>query len=603
MKFSSLAVISTALLASTASAKTDPRAQEVKDFFVSAYNDYRKYAFGHDELTPVTKSFQDPRNGWGATILDALDTMYIMGLTDFYKEAVKFVGTVNFNESNTPDLVSVFETTIRYVGGLLSAYELNSGNDCILLQKAQELTNKLAYAWPPGQAINYGFLNFTNNMPQIQTTNIAEAGTHILEFSLLSELTKNATYHNLADGGDAAIIAQPGVFPGLHPQNIDPATGLPTSNTVSWGGGSDSFYEYLIKYGQYTNGAAKNYTSAWVDALDSTLKHLVQTTQTQNLTFLSDYTAGSGPVYQFSNLACFAGGNYILGGRLLNRDDVFNLGIKLTDSCHAAYAGDATGIGPETYGYYNKQGQTSGNPTAAQATFAQQHGYYPEDPSYILRPEVIESIFYAWRATGDKKYQDYNYGIFKAIKKYTKAPAAFSAINDVNQIPTQLSNDLESFAFAETLKYLYLTFADTATIDLDDWVFNTEAHPYIIDKTTGPGFGKKSKKVQKSSTGHRTKAISKKDLEKKAAQCLATKKASKSLSEAKQGLPLVQPNDFKAPSATAKSYATQLASYLSGADIKKAITKAQAKIKSHKDSTGAHHVHTHKKAHKGMWSF
>ncbi|KAK1225117.1 hypothetical protein PQX77_011987, partial [Marasmius sp. AFHP31] len=119
----------------------------VKDIFRRSYDAYRKYAFGHDDLMPLSGKPNDDRNGWGATIVDAMSTMHIMGFDDFFKEAVEFVGHIDFSKSQTDDTVSVFETTIRYLGGLLSAYELSGNEHEILLRKAQEVADKMAFAW------------------------------------------------------------------------------------------------------------------------------------------------------------------------------------------------------------------------------------------------------------------------------------------------------------------------------------------------------------------------------------------------------------------------------------------------------------------------
>jgi mannosyl-oligosaccharide alpha-1,2-mannosidase len=94
--------------------------------------------------------------------------MKIMGLDDLFQKAVNFSSQIDFSESKTPDTVSIFESTIRYVGGLLSAYELNGNQPQVLVDKAQQLTDKLALGFA-ASAVPFGFVNFTSNQPVLQT--------------------------------------------------------------------------------------------------------------------------------------------------------------------------------------------------------------------------------------------------------------------------------------------------------------------------------------------------------------------------------------------------------------------------------------------------
>jgi hypothetical protein len=113
----------------------EKRRESVKNGFLHAWHGYTKYAWGYDELCPVSNTGKNKFNGWGATIVDALDTMWIMGLKDEFKTSREFVSTLNFTNSDSQ--TNVFETIIRYLGGLLSAFEFSK--DPIFLEKAKEL--------------------------------------------------------------------------------------------------------------------------------------------------------------------------------------------------------------------------------------------------------------------------------------------------------------------------------------------------------------------------------------------------------------------------------------------------------------------------------
>ncbi|KAG8697797.1 maturation of Asn-linked oligosaccharides protein, partial [Ceratobasidium sp. 423] len=142
--------------------------QDAIDFFTSAYADYKKYAWGHDSLAPLSKTFVDDRNGWGATIVDAMSTMKIMGLEELFVEAVNFSLTIDFNRSKTSDGVSLFETTIRYLGGLISAYELGGKKDQALIDRARDVGNKLSNGWQGTNDFPFNNLDFTTDVPIVE---------------------------------------------------------------------------------------------------------------------------------------------------------------------------------------------------------------------------------------------------------------------------------------------------------------------------------------------------------------------------------------------------------------------------------------------------
>lgn len=129
------------------------RQKAVKDAMIHTWKGYRQNAWLHDELLPVTKYFRDPFAGWGATLVDALDTLWIMGLEDEFLEAVEAVGKIDFTTTHLQK-IPVFETVIRYLGGLIGAYDVSGGKHQVLLDKAIELGDML-----------YGVFDTPNRMP------------------------------------------------------------------------------------------------------------------------------------------------------------------------------------------------------------------------------------------------------------------------------------------------------------------------------------------------------------------------------------------------------------------------------------------------------
>ncbi|SJL03895.1 related to Mannosyl-oligosaccharide alpha-1,2-mannosidase precursor [Armillaria ostoyae] len=450
----------------------------VKDIFQTSYTAYKTYAWGHDDLTPESKSYYDGRNGWGASIVDAMSTMYVMGLDDLLDEAVTYAGTIDFSSSKTSDHVSVFETTIRYLGSLLSVYELRGCKDEVLLEKAVEVADKMAHAWVGDNDIPYGHIDFSSNQPDIATSNIAEAGTLIIEWAALSKYTGNDTYRELADKAMRHIANLGAPLPGLAAQGIDPSSGEFVGGYVTWGGGSDSYFEYLLKYPRLANLNDTLYVDTWLTAVDSSIKYLLRRSTVGQHLYTCDYDAASSEYENVgSHLACFHAGNWLYGGTLLGNDTIVNTALELLEGCWNTYASTATGIGPEAFAYITPGGNTS-SLSPDQQSFYDKHGFYITSSYYILRPEVLESNFYAWRITGDTKYLDRAASAVDSFKNYLSAAVAYDGIYDVDSTSSSKVDDMESFWFAEVLKYLYLTFDDPTNISIDDYVFNTEAHPF-----------------------------------------------------------------------------------------------------------------------------
>ncbi|KAG5635310.1 hypothetical protein H0H81_011772, partial [Sphagnurus paluster] len=401
---------------------------------------------------------------------------------DLFVEGVDFSSKIDFSKSQTPDTVSVFETTIRYLGGLLSAYELSDKKYPILLQKAKEVADEMAYAWVGNNDIPYGFLDFAKNSPTVSGSNIAEAGTLSLEWSTLTHHTGNRTYSNLGVKALHHIANLPAPLPGLAAQGIDPTTGAFIGGYVSWGGGSDSYFEYLIKYARLSNTKEELFADTWHTAVDSSIKNLLRNSTVGNHVYLAEYDSSKRIRHVSSHLACFHGGNWIFGGKLLNNQTIVDIGLQLVDACWNTYASTATGIGPEGFAFISSDGEFGGSPSAADRIFHDAHGFYITSNYYILRPEVLESNFYAYRATGDTKYLQRAASAIDSFNKYLRTPTGFAGVWNVHDAKSDKIDDTESFWFAEVLKYLYLTFDDPEHISLDDYVFNTEAHPFKAPK-------------------------------------------------------------------------------------------------------------------------
>jgi mannosyl-oligosaccharide alpha-1,2-mannosidase len=479
------------------------RAQAVKEAFEFAWYGYHTFAFPNDELHPLNNSFSNSRNGWGATAVDALSTAILMESQDVVTTILEYIPSINFNVSKSKEPVSLFETTIRYLGCMISGVDLLSGPYQNLTQSPDDITtlkiqavnlaNKLKFAFDTPTGIPANNLNFKGeNFDLSDPSGLAVAGTLVLEWTRLSDMVSVIDYANLTQLAEEDLLYPTykdttiQLLPGLRGTNIDLRTGAFIDAEGGWGGGDDSYYEYLIKMFVYNPPGFSNYKDEWLKAVDSsaTSEIFSHPYSRPGLAFLSDWD-GQDAVLRSSHLACFAGGNWILGGLVLGNQTLIELGQNLTDSCAATYNATLTGIGPEAWKWEDVnlfEGED-----VEEDKFIGDNGFNITNPSYDLRPEVLESLYYAYRATGEKKYQEWSWNAFKAINATCRTGSGFSSITNVNA-PHGGSpmNFQESFVFAETFKYAWLIQAEDSKVHVakkgeeQTWVFNTEGHPFKV---------------------------------------------------------------------------------------------------------------------------
>ncbi|XP_071955897.1 mannosyl-oligosaccharide 1,2-alpha-mannosidase IA-like [Antedon mediterranea] len=446
----------------------------VREMMVRAWDGYVKYAWGANELKPISHTGHSAsifgRSAMGATIIDGIDTLYIMGLQDNYQKARNWVAhSFTFNP---PSDISVFEVNIRFVGGLLSTFALTG--DEVFKTKAVEIADRLLPAFNTPTGIPYGLVNSkTGNgrnwgWASGGSSILAEYGSMHLEFAYLSEITGDPKYLQKVQKV-REVLNNMNKPDGLYPNYINPKTGRWGQNHVSIGALGDSFYEYLLKSyimsGQKDEIAKKMY----YDAVEAISRRLVQKTP-GGLTYIGDLRS-SRIEKKMDHLGCFSGGMLGLGSKYASpnlQEKYLELGGEITKTCHTAYDKTATKLGPEAFRFEGK----------SEAVAMRQNEKY-----YILRPEVIESYFVMWRLTKDTKYRDWGWEAVEAINKHCRVPDGFSGIRDVYASKVSHDDVQQSFFLAETLKYLYLLFSDNDFMSLDDWVLNTEAHPLPVKKS------------------------------------------------------------------------------------------------------------------------
>ncbi|RCI02895.1 maturation of Asn-linked oligosaccharides protein [Rhizopus stolonifer] len=471
----------------------DIRAQRVKKSFLHAYNGYKRCAWKHDELLPVSCQPSDSRNHWGATIVDGLDTMLMMGLEKEYDEALHFINRLNFSYSDT--LAKGFETNIRYLGGMLAANDLRPNK--MLVRKSVELAEAalvpLFVKTTSGLKVPYTNMDLNTGMPEVVSQiNLAEFGTYTMEFTRLSQVTGDAKYEKLAMDLTKAILDQTPRLPGLYPSTwtVDPFKPI-ESSLINMGGGGDSFYEYLIKNYLLQEKKDISLLNTWKSTVDSIQEYMLSpTAQDPSIQFVAMLT-NSSVYYVSQELICYWPGNILLGATQIPSKHKRRKYLKFANvffrSCLETWYQTATGIAPESWTWTPSDDRLETklsmayNTKVTRARVSHKSRTFTIDNSiYDLRPETLESVFYYYRATGDTRFQDIAWKLYLSIDRYTKTKYGYTAINNVDDTQTTLENFQESFLFAETMKYLYLTFTDTNCISLNDYVFNTEAHPFKL---------------------------------------------------------------------------------------------------------------------------
>ncbi|KAL2151376.1 hypothetical protein VTH82DRAFT_6474 [Thermothelomyces myriococcoides] len=213
--------------------RREERLARVRAEALHAWSGYKEYAWTHDELMPVTNKSRDPFCGWAATLVDSLDTLWIMGLKDEFDEAVDAVGEIDFTTTPYRDEIPVFETIIRYLGGLLGAYDV-TGNDprySVLLDKAVELAEILMGVFDTPNRLPILFYNWKPDFaerPKRASTaaSVAELGSMSLEFTRLAQLTGEDKYYDaiarITDAFEELQNRENGTaIPGIFPERLD----------------------------------------------------------------------------------------------------------------------------------------------------------------------------------------------------------------------------------------------------------------------------------------------------------------------------------------------------------------------------------------------
>ncbi|KAI0796069.1 glycoside hydrolase [Abortiporus biennis] len=492
------------------------RANDVREAFLHAYRGYINHAFPHDELLSLSNGHVDNFNGWGVTLIDGLDTMWIMGLHDEFAQTIPFVANMTFylDESS---YAPFFETVIRYLGGLLSAYALS--HEPVLLSRADDLGRMLLPAFNTTHGLPMFAVQTVSGKTRfgwaVGTVLWSEALSCQMEYKYLAHLTGRHEYFDKVERIMDVMIDAP-VQNGIFPTKWNMNTATPSNTQFSVGAFADSAHEYFLKQWLMTSKSEKKAYDLYILVANAILKELLYISPTRQLLYVTDTNNGI-PSHTFEHLSCFLPGLLTLGAHTIpshlltpeERQQHQWAAEGLGHTCHLLYADHPSGLAPDEVFFdrapasgddstskefkegrwlehlrdWEQKGKPGGIPPGladAPPVVNERRDYNTRKSSYLLRPETVESFYLLWRTTGDEKWRERGWKVFEAIQRETRTETGYASVSDVERSPSPQRDEMPSFFMAETLKYLFLLFTDEDIVPLDQWVFNTEAHPLPV---------------------------------------------------------------------------------------------------------------------------
>lgn len=439
--------------------------EEAKEMFYHAYTAYMDNAYPADELMPLSckgrwrntepsrGDIDDTLGNFSLTLVDSLDTLVVMGDIEEFDRALRLVvRDVTFDHDV---VVSVFETNIRMVGGLISGHvmaeHLNQLYGALgwyrgeLLTMARDLATKLLPAFNTTTGIPHPKVNLKYGMksPKLQTsrdTCTSCAGTIILEFAALSRLTGDPIFEEKARQAMDCLWSQRHRGSDLVGTVLNVHSGDWVRRDSGVGAGIDSYYEYLLK--AYVLLGDEGYLDRFNKHYSAIMKYISQGPMLLDVHMHRPHTTSRNFM---DALLAFWPGLQVLKGD-----------IKPAIETHEML--------------YQVIQRHNFLPEAFTTDFQVHWGGHP------LRPEFLESTYLLYLATDDPYYLRVGEQVLRSLQKHAWVPCGYAAVKDVR---TGVHEDrMDSFVLSETFKYLYLLFAKPSDliIDMDQFIFTTEAH-------------------------------------------------------------------------------------------------------------------------------
>lgn len=418
-------------------------AADVKAEFKWSWDHYVARAWGRDEINPVSGGHQHffiEGHDLGLSLVEALDTLWLMELDEEFQAGVDWVkANLDFDVDGD---IQVFEANIRLVGGLLSAH-LCSG-DPVLLARAKDLADRLMKAFDASpHGLPYRYVNLRTGAVRDPETNLAEIGTYIAEFGMLSRLTGDARYHDAARRAMLHALNMRSEL-GLMAANIHAETGRFISRNASIDVYADSFYEYLW--------------DAWDLFGDEELKRAAQECCAAMVAHQGKRYDGRlwFPMVDFETGAVTGTSQTVLGGYLAGL--LGQVGMK--------------GEGDDFLSTYTAmQERYVIIPESIDVTTA-----LPRTKRTGLRPEYADACLNLWLGNRDDRYRALAAIHWRAMKTTSKAAYGYTSLADITTRPMTQGDNCPGYWWSEQMKYYWLLFAEPKRVDLSQLVLSTEAN-------------------------------------------------------------------------------------------------------------------------------
>lgn len=448
---------------------------KVLEMFHHAYNSYMNHAYPADELMPLSckgrvrgvdtsrGDVDDALGKFSLTLIDTLDTLAVLGEVEEFEKAVRLViQDVSFDNDV---VVSVFETNIRVLGGLLGGHFAalalkNSKKGMLwynneLVDMAKEIGYRLLPAFNtstgmpyPRVNLKYGIHHPSSGTGSESDTCTACAGTMIMEFGALSRVTGDPIFEQKAQKAMEAIWIHRSRASDLVGTVINIHNGDWVRRDSSVGAGIDSYYEYCLK--AYILLGDDRYLERFNRHYKSIMQYI-----NQGPLFLSvqmhqpDRTAHA----YMDAFQAFWPGLQVLKGDLKKAIETHQM-------------------------LYEVSKKHTFLPEAFTTDFEVHWGQHP------LRPELVESTYFLYEATGDPYYLEVGKNLVRKINEHARVPCGFAALRDVRTLSHE--DRMDSFVLAETFKYLFLLFSEKEDLvfNMNQFIFTTEAHILPLSLST-----------------------------------------------------------------------------------------------------------------------
>lgn len=417
-------------------------AEDVKREMAWAFAQYREKAWGKDEIKPVSgtySSFPLRDHHLGLSLIEALDTLWLMSLDEEFNAGVDWVKReLSFDVDGD---VSVFETNIRLLGGLLSAH--HACDDQVLLDKAKDLGDRLLPAFDTPSGIPWGKINLRTGVPSEPRNSPAGAGTYMAEFGTLSRLTADERYFRAAKRAMVALYERRSPI-GLLATQIHGPEGRWLSRTATVGSYGDSYYETLWDAWDLLGDAD---CGRMYEACTASILEHQREIKDGDLWFPDlDFETGAILHRRQDELASFYGGLLAQGGNAREGAAYILSWSKVQDRF---------GILPEEYDYDSA--------TATQLTNS-------------LRPELADSCFTIWLIDRDERWREITAKHYDAMKRWNKAAYGYTDMADVTSDPKRQADHCPGYWWSEQMKYYWLIFSDTPRFDYRRNYLSTEGN-------------------------------------------------------------------------------------------------------------------------------